>query len=46
MKEIGVSGANERRRTLAGNYLGKHFFEENIWGDILSGQDNVLVKDG
>ena len=46
MKEIGVFGTNKGRKTLAGNELGKNFLKEEVWGDILSGQDSVIMEDG
>ena len=36
MKEIGLFGYNKRRITLAENDLGKKFFKEEVWVEILS----------
>ena len=46
MKEIGVFGAEKRRKTLSGHELGNNLFKYEVLGDILSGQDNVLMDDG
>ena len=46
MKEIRVFGAEKGRKNLAGNELGKNVFKEDVWGDILSGQDSVIMEDG
>ena len=36
IKEIGLFGYNKRRITLAENDLGKKFFKEEVWVEILS----------
>ena len=46
MKEIRVFGAEKGMKTLAGNELGKNLFKEDVWEDILSGQDSVIMEDG
>ena len=45
MKKIGVFRANKLRKTLAGHELGKNLLKEEVWGDILSGKDNVIIED-
>ena len=45
IKKIRVFGAEKRRKTLAGHELGNNLFKKGFVGDILSGQDNVLMKD-
>ena len=45
-REIRVLGAEKGMKTLAGNELGKNVFKEDVWGDILSGQDSVIMEDG
>ena len=40
MKKIGLHGANKRGKTLAGHELGKSFFKDYVWGNILSGKDD------
>ena len=46
MKETRVFGAKKRIKTLAGHELGWNLPEEEVWGDILSVQDNVLMEYG
>ena len=46
IKEIRVFGSEKRRKILAGHELGKNLFKEKVCGDILYGQDNVLMEDG
>ena len=46
MNKIGVFGAKKVRKSLAGNELGKNLFKEEVWGDILSVQDNFLLENG
>ena len=43
MKEIGVLRAEKGRKSLAGQCLVGNLLKEEIWGDILFGQDNVLM---
>ena len=35
----------KRSKTLAGHELGDNFFKEGVWGDILSGKDNLTMED-
>ena len=46
MKGIGIFGAYKNRTTLAGHELGNNLFEKEVLGDILSGQNNVLMDYG
>ena len=46
MKEIRVLCADKRKKTLAANALVHNFLAEDVQGGILSGQNNVLMKDG
>ena len=34
------------RKTLAGHELGKNLFKEDVWGNIMSGKDNILIING
>ena len=33
-------------KTLEGRELGKNLFKEDVWVNIMSGQDNALMDDG
>ena len=43
MKEIGVFGAEKRKKILAGHELGKNLSEEEVWVDILPLKDNIIM---
>ena len=45
MKKIGLIGAEKRGETLAGHELGKNFFKEDVWGNIMPRKDDVLMDD-
>ena len=46
MKKTGLLGAYKREKTMEGHELGKLFFKEEVWGNILYGKDNILVDYG
>ena len=46
MNEIGVFGAKKRRKTLEDHELGNELFKEEVWIEILSMQDDILMEYG
>ena len=45
-KKIGVLDTKKRGKNLAGHDLGKDLLKEEVEGNILSGEDSVIVEDG
>ena len=45
-KEIGVFGAEKRRKILAGRELGKNLLEDGVWGDLMYEHYSVLMEYG
>ena len=38
-------GCQEKEESLGRTWVGKNLFNEEVWGDKLCGQDNVLIED-
>ena len=46
MNNIGVLGDDKGRNTLSGHELGNSLFKKEVWINILSGKDNVIMEYG
>ena len=45
MNKIGVLGAKKRGKILTGHELGKNLLKWEVGGNILSGEDDIIVED-